>query len=313
MLRGHLDDIYAVTASPDGRIISGAADGTIKIWSPQYNTPAPPAPPSDAANATTNADTPTPLKPPPARPVAATAGPALSFTCDATLTTFAGPVLAVAVLSDGRIASTLGDGTMRIWTQNAVPPVTPASAVPESNAGTSNGGGLSINITAASTPVGVPKPTGLHLNINEGWRCTDTVRVSNGYVCALTVLPDGRLATSGEDHTLRLWEERALPTTKGVAFGPIKAGPPAPTELKSLKIGESIASGPANSMRWCLTHTLRGHESTVFSLEVLAVPAPTLQVSSIDPTAAANRLEPLPPRCTPSSTPLHSVSVTVRY
>ena len=31
-LRGHTDDVFAVAIHPDGRIVSGSRDGTLRIW-----------------------------------------------------------------------------------------------------------------------------------------------------------------------------------------------------------------------------------------------------------------------------------------
>ena len=80
-LRGHSDCVQALAVCPNGTLVSGSNDNTIKLWTS----------PSGGVDAT-------------------------DYVCTATLTGHSNCVVALAVCSNGTLVSGSQDTTMKLWT-----------------------------------------------------------------------------------------------------------------------------------------------------------------------------------------------------
>ena len=82
VIRGHTSTVSSLAALPDGRLLSGSGDRTLKVWDER---------------------------------VLSVRGGAAADTCAATLVGHTGWVTALAVLPDRRVVSGSWDGTVRVW------------------------------------------------------------------------------------------------------------------------------------------------------------------------------------------------------
>ena len=82
VISGHTHVVHALAALPDGRLLSGSEDRTLKVWDER---------------------------------MLSVRGGAAADTCAATLVGHTGFVFALAVLPDRRVVSGSYDGTVRVW------------------------------------------------------------------------------------------------------------------------------------------------------------------------------------------------------
>ena len=82
VISGHTSVVRSLAALPDGRLLSGSGDNTLKVWDKR---------------------------------VLSVRGGAAADTCAATLVGHADGVVALAVLPNRRVVSGSADGTVRMW------------------------------------------------------------------------------------------------------------------------------------------------------------------------------------------------------
>jgi WD40 repeat protein len=188
--RLHAGPVRALAALPDGRVVSGGADGTLRLWDPAAGTV--------ATFASGYPDVVALAALPDGRVVSADAHGALRLWDVGTgagrdLPGPRGRVTALAVLPDGRIASAVAGGPIRLWN-----PGTGAARTLELRRGVEAlaplPGGRLLSIDAAGMAQVWDLATGAaHTAV---WR-------RHGRF--LAALPDGRAVMQGSDGTLHAW------------------------------------------------------------------------------------------------------------
>ena len=202
----HSGGVEALAALPDGRVVSGGADGSIRLWDPA----APAASPIDLGSHDGSVAAVAVL--PDGRVVSGGADrsirlwdPAAPAASPIDLGSHDGSVAAVAVLPDGRVVSGGADGSIRLW-DPAAPAASPidlgshdgsvaAVAVLPDGRVVSGGADGSIRLWDPAAPAASPIDLGSH----------------DGMV-ALAALPDGRVVSGGGGR-VRIWDPAALGAT----------------------------------------------------------------------------------------------------
>ncbi|WP_233849334.1 DUF4062 domain-containing protein [Paraburkholderia sp. HD33-4] len=114
-----------------------------------------------------------------------------------TLEGHTGPVSALAVLADGRLASGAWDHTIRLWN--------PASGACEATLEGHTSGVSALAVLADGRLASGSSDHTIRLWNPAGGACEATLEGHAGPVSALAVLADGRLASGSGDNTIRLW------------------------------------------------------------------------------------------------------------
>jgi WD40 repeat protein len=296
VLRGHVGPVLTLEPIPGGRLVSGGVDGAVRVWDPAH--------PDRASVALREGGS-------PVRVIkvtgegclaAGTGGEVLVLdlarlaVAPTRLWGNGGPVVALAWLSGGRLASGADDGVVRVWEPqhpDAAPVVWQAgrlpvlAALPDGRLAVGDGaGGLRVwdarrpNVAPNGGTPETPVPIGTISVLPGGLICAggedglvlvwnpdqpdppDQFRGHEGPVLATAVMPDGRLATGGNDGMVRILEvartdaEPALLRNPG---GEVVA-------LAMLPGGRLAAGGGDGAVRvWDLARpgtpsaTLRGH------------------------------------------------------
>ena len=178
--------VHSLAVLPDGRLASGGNDGTVKIWPKEGKGK--PVVLSHGGHVYSLA----------VLPDGRLAGAGQDGTIkiwprqrvgEAVVLSQDFPVYSLAVLADGRLAGGNEDGTVKIWSKDdtAEPKVI------------SQGGRTEI-----SRNIGTGKPMVLlhsHSKANPGLE---------RLVYSLVILPDGRLASAGQDGTIKLWPKEGM-------------------------------------------------------------------------------------------------------
>ena len=243
-LRGHTGWVLCATVLPDGRLVSGSWDKTLKVWDPSRLGEA------DA--------------------------------CTHTLRGHTDWVLCATVLPDGRLVSGSMDNTLKVWDPSRGEAdacthtlrghtdwVRCATVLPVPDRRLVSG--------SVDNTLKVWDPS----RLGEADACTHTLRGHTGGVWCATVLPDGRLVSgsgSGSwDNTLKVWdpspgEADACTHTLRGHTGWVRCATVLPdgrlvsgSDDKTLKVWNPSRLGEADAC----THTLRGHTGGVWCATVL--------------------------------------------
>ena len=273
-LEGHTGDVRAIVVLPDGRLASGSADNSIRLW--------------DVATGAETArleghtgEVRAIVVLPDGRLASGSTDSSIRLWDVATgaetaqLAGHADPVIALAVLIDGRLASGSDDRTVRLW-----------DVATGAESGCLLGHGDSVNALAALADgrlaSGSSDRTIRLWNVKS---CVETARLERGGgevmelalggvpiggILALAVLADGRLI-SGWDYLIRQWDlERGAETASPMSHQDLVRA------LTALPDGR-LASGAADSTirLWDVksgaeTARLAGHGSSINGLTVLA-------------------------------------------
>jgi len=195
----HSSAVYALAVLPDGRVMSGSWDNTLKLWDLK----------SQSCVATLRGHSGSvPVYAlallPDGRVVSGSGDNTLklwdlkSQSCVATLTGHSNWVHTLVVLPDGRVMSCSGDSTLKLWDLKS-----------QSCAATLTGHSSSVTALALLRDGRVM--SGSSDNTLKLWdlksqSCVATLVGHSGYVCALAVLSDGRVMSGSHDKTLKLWD-----------------------------------------------------------------------------------------------------------
>ena len=177
VLSGHDDGVCSVAVSPNGRIVSGSRDRTVRVWNPRVA-----------------ADQPGHM---------------------VVLRGHGGWVTSVAVSPDGRIVSGSSDGTIRVWNPHAVADqpghvvvlwgdnswVTSVAVLSDDRI-VSGSYNFTVRVWNPRIPAGKPG----HMAVLWG---------HEGIVESVAVLPDGRIVSGSYDGTVRVWNPRVAADQPG--------------------------------------------------------------------------------------------------
>jgi len=209
ILPGHTGVVTAVAVLPDGRLVSGSSDNTLRVWDVQSGrTLAILQGHSGVVNAVAVL--------PDGCLVSGSSDRTLrvwDVQSGRTLATLQGHsswVKAVAVLPDGRLVSGSDDKTLRVWDVQSGRTL----ATLEGHEGAVN----AVAVLPDGYLVSGSDDRRLRVwNVQSG-RAFATLRGHSDPVRAVAVLPDGRLVSGSDDNTLRVWDVqsgRTLATFQG--------------------------------------------------------------------------------------------------
>jgi WD40 repeat protein len=260
-LNGHASAVRALAVLPDGRLASGADDGTIKLW--------------DAATGQLKATleghsgwvTVLELLPD-GRLASGSYDPTIklwdpaSGQLQATLEGHSDQVMALAVLPDGRLASGSYDRTIKIWD--------PATGQLTATLKGHTGGVWALAVLPDGRLASGSYDRTIKIWDLATGQLTATLEAHSGWVMALAVLPDGRLASGAGDRTIKIWD----PAT-GQLTATLKGHTGGVWALAVLPDGRLASGGSDNTIKlWDpatgqLQATLEGHSDQVMALAVL--------------------------------------------
>jgi WD40 repeat protein len=195
-LTGHTGSVCALAVLPDGRIVSGSSDNTIKVWNRNLNT----------VDAELKGHTNTVFALavlPDGRIVSGSSDNTIKVwnrnlnTVDAELKGHTNTVFALAVLPDGRIVSGSMDHTIKVWNRNL------KTVDAELTEHTSSVCALAVlpdgRIVSGSSDRTIKV-------WNRNLKTMDTeLKGHTNAVYALEVLPNGRIVSGSMDHTIKVW------------------------------------------------------------------------------------------------------------
>jgi WD40 repeat protein len=196
VFEAHLNAVNAVAVLPDGRIVSGSADRTLRVWDVE----------SGASVATLHGHQ------GPVGAVAVLADGRIvsgardntlrvwsleSGTCTATFEGHKQRVNAVAVLADGRIVSASLDNSLRVWDVESGTTL----AILEGHLNSVN----AVAVLADGRIVSASSDKSLRVWDLESGRCVATLVGHQDRVNAVAVLGDGRIVSASTDNTVRVW------------------------------------------------------------------------------------------------------------
>jgi WD40 repeat protein len=203
VLTGHTRSVNALAALPDGQLATGSSDGTVRLWSLMSRT--------DARVLPSHSSQVTAL-------LATADGRLASASMDTTVrlwepTGSAPPVVLtghtwwvrnLAGLRDGRLASCSWDGTVRLWDLAG-----DAEPLVLGHTSGDSTGWLDLVVELADGRLAVAH-SGSSSSLVRVWDPADPISeiVLRGHeagVNALLLLPDARLASASDDHTVRVW------------------------------------------------------------------------------------------------------------
>jgi len=261
ILQGHKGSVRALAMLPDGRVVSGSRDKTVRVWNVATGRA--------VATLQGHASWVNALAVlPDGRVVSGSEDETVRVWDVATgraVTSFQGhtsPVNALAVLPDGRVVSGSSDGTVHVWD------IATGRAV-----ATLQGHTSSVNALAVLPDGRVVSGSGDGAvrvwDVATG-RAVATLQGHTSLVMALAVLPDGRVVSGSGDGTVRVWDvatRRAVATLQGhtssvdalavLPDGRVVSG----SDDKTLRVWD-VLTGRAVA-------TLQGHQSWVMALAVL--------------------------------------------
>jgi len=258
-LQGHTGIVTALAVLPDGRVVSGSWDKTLKLWGMTTK--------QCVATLQGHTNTVTVLAVlPDGRVISGSNTLKLwdiaTKQCIATLQGHTNTVRALAVLSDGRVVSGSWDNTLKLWDMATKQCVATLQG--------------HTNIVSALTVLPDGRVvSGSWDNTLKLWdiatkQCVATLQGHTGAVRALVVLLDGRVVSGSGDNTLKLWDiatEQCVATLQGHTN--------IVTALAVLPDGRVVSGSDDNTLKlWDMVTkqcaaTLQGHTSTVRALAVL--------------------------------------------
>jgi WD40 repeat protein len=197
VLAGHQSLVHAVAVLPDGRVISGSADKTLRIWDVE----------SGQSLATLTGHQAAVLAVavlPDGRVISGSADRTLriwdveSGQAVATLTGHQDWVRAVAVLADGRVVSGSADRTLRVWDIESGQTVATLAG--------HQGSVMAMAVLADGRVVSGSADKTLRVWELESSQAVATLAGHQGVVITVAVLPDGRVVSGSADGSLRIWD-----------------------------------------------------------------------------------------------------------
>jgi WD40 repeat protein len=189
--------VTALVALPDGRLVSGSRDSTIRLWDPatgicervfegHQGGVLALAVLGDGRLASGSDDNTIRLWDP------------ASGACAAVFKGHQGPVWALAVLGDGHLASGSRDSTIRLWD--------PASGACERVLEGHQGPVWALAVLGDGRLASGSRDSTIRLWDPASGACERVFEGHQGWVRALAVLGDGRLASNSRNNTIRLWD-----------------------------------------------------------------------------------------------------------
>ncbi len=196
-LWGHTAWVLTLTVLPDGRLVSGSHDKTIKVWNLL----------SGECEATFSGHTDYVRALTVLQDGRLASGSAdntvkiwnlLTGECEATLSGHASYVYALTVLQDGRLASGSHDNTIKVWN-------TPLTEQCEATLSDHTNHVMALAVLQDGRLASGSGDSTIKLWNPLTWSCERTLWGHTDYVRTLTVLADGRLASGSWDRTVRVW------------------------------------------------------------------------------------------------------------
>jgi len=260
-LCGHDNAVSALALLPDGCLMSGSADNTIKLWDLKRQTCV-----ATLSGHTRGVYALALL--PDGRVISGSADNTIKLwdlkrqTCIATLSGHSGVVTALALLSDGRLISGSYDKTIKVWDlkrQTCVATLTDHSHYVTALALLPDGRLISGSYDETIKLWDLKRQT-----------CVATLTGHSGFVTALALLPDGHLISGSYDKTINLWDLNSQ-----ILIATLTGHSKAVTSLALLPDGRMISGSNDTTIKlWSLKSqscvaTLTGHSNIVTSLALL--------------------------------------------